>query len=52
MPTNINAPSPVLPHRREADGSLTPLLFLSSADLVAYDNPDVADSGETTEEAK
>ena len=51
MPTNINASRPVLPHRREADGSLTPLLFLTSADLVAYDNPDVADSGETTEEA-
>lgn len=51
MPVVVNESVPATPHKKEADGSVTPLLFQTSAGAVSYSNPDVEGSGNNAEEA-
>ena len=51
MPVVVNESVPATPYKREANGSLTPLLFQTSAGAVSYSNPDVEGSGNNAEEA-
>ena len=53
MPVTINEAIDVMPHRREPDGSATPLRVATDAGLVAYvnDSPEAGFSGSTAAEA-